>query len=108
MDEEFYTVSELIDFTDRAINQLVAKMKNGTPKMFGLDNRSASRLYTDGEYIAVKDREKRTLEYYGGFEYIDDSNKIHLGNYVLYSNTSERVDEAIEYFKIFEGEVDNA
>ena len=40
-----------------------------TPKEIGLDDRSSYQLFINEDYIAVGKGNRRTLDYYGGFEY---------------------------------------
>jgi hypothetical protein len=48
------------------------------------------------EYIVVDSANARSYNYYGGFEYIDDEDKRVLGDYVIYMNTSDRVQDALD------------
>jgi hypothetical protein len=38
------------------------------------------------------------LEYYGGFEYVDDEYKIRMGDFIVYMNEDDRVADAIAHF----------
>ena len=49
----------------------------------GLDNRSAYQLFINEDYIAVGKGNRRTLDYYGGFEYVDEEHVTVLGDYIF-------------------------
>jgi hypothetical protein len=42
-------------------------------------------VYIGEDFIAVCRRNARALDYYGGFEYVDDEDKATIGDYVFYS-----------------------
>ena len=63
----------------------------------GLDHRAGYVFVsTDEGWIAAVAGNVRSLEYYGGFEYVDD--KLSIGEITFYSNVSSRVADAIEYY----------
>lgn len=61
-----------------------------------LDERSANRLWINSECIAVELRYDRSLQYYGGFECVDDEYRTQVGNYVFYSSEDSCVADLIE------------
>lgn len=67
------------------------------PEDLGLDRRVAHRLLVDPErsFIAVPLAERRTLDYYGGFEYIEPEYIMIIGDHVFYSGESDRVNSAL-------------
>ena len=68
----------------------------------GLDNRSAYQLFINEDHIAVRKSDRRSLDYYGGFEYVDEENVTVLGDYVFYSADDERVQGHLDEFFIQE------
>ena len=65
----------------------------------GLDPRSASKLYICDEGIIVYLDNDRTLQYYGGFEYVDSIGcRYQLGDWVFYSAEDDRVRDHIDRF----------
>jgi len=65
----------------------------------GLDPRAGKVYVGDSEIIVCKNGYQRSLEYYGGFEYVDEKYQYQLGDYVVYSDWDERVHEAIYFFR---------
>ena len=60
----------------------------------GLDRRAGRvTISKDGGFIAATNN--RSLEYYGGFEYIDSDDKISIGEWTFYFDTSSRVERAL-------------
>lgn len=79
------------------------------PEAFGLDRRSFGYAYTDGfDYIIVNKVDDRSVKYYGGFEYINDSDRQEYGNWVIYSSAATRVFDALEYYREKQNELEAA
>jgi len=57
----------------------------------GLDIRAAYQLYCCPEFIAVEKQYRGTLEYFGGFEYVDKEHVLTVGDIVYYFATDPRV-----------------
>lgn len=64
----------------------------------GLDARSGYRLFVSDECIAVNVSQTRSLEYYGGFEYVDSVYTKIAGDYKFYFREDSRVDDHIEIY----------
>lgn len=70
-----------------------------TPKEIGLDSRVGYHLFIKDDYIAISKDNRRSLDYYGGFEYVDEEHVTVLGDMVFYSANDERVQGHLnEYF----------
>ena len=64
----------------------------------GLDYRCGSiHISVDEDFIAVNST--YSIEYYGGFEYIDSDYKSTIGHITFYSGEHSRVRDAIDYYK---------
>jgi len=74
------------------------------PTEIGLDSRAGYNLFINEDYIAVSRGNRRTLDYYGGFEYVDEENVTVLGDYVFYSADDERVQDHLDEFFLQEKE----
>ena len=105
---------EFLDSIDDRITAHVAKMTEVIGEDLGLDSRAAYRLYVDADHtcIAVSKTCDRTLQYYGGFEYVDKDFRRELGNWVFYFAEDDRVARALanleEEHPFLEGDDDNA
>ena len=75
-----------------------------TPKEIGLDSRAGYRFFINEDYIAVSRGNRRSLDYYGGFEYVDEEHVTVLGDYVFYSTDDERVQGHLDEFFMQEKE----
>ena len=65
----------------------------------GLDRRAGTVFVSTEEgWIAAVGGNIRSLEYYGGFEYVSDEDKLSVGDTTFYSNDSNRVSDAIECY----------
>lgn len=61
----------------------------------GLDPRSGS-VFVGPDFIARKGG--GSFEYYSGFDYIKADDKMTAGDYTIYSNDANRVQEALDFF----------
>jgi len=92
---QFNDTLEMIDEVSDMIERHVQGMRRVKADELGLDYR-CGRAYVDSECIIVDDANVRSFDYYGGFEYIKGEDRVNLGNYVVYLNTSDRVNDALE------------
>ena len=69
-----------------------------TPKEVGLDPRAGYNIFINEDYIAVRKGNRRTLDYYGGFEDVDEEHVTVLGDMVFYSADDERVQDHLDEF----------
>ena len=51
----------------------------------------------EGDFVAACN--PRSIEYYGGWEYIDSEFKLDAGNYRFYDREADRVDAVIRYYR---------
>jgi hypothetical protein len=80
----------------QSINDMVTEFieenfKEVKPADIGLDERSATRVFVGDDGIAITDHNRRTMDYYGGFEYVDKEHVTQLGGYIFYSIEDDRV-----------------
>lgn len=87
------TFEQVQDQVTWMVEEMVADWTRVNPNMLGLDMRVGSFLYVDDEctFIACRTADDRTLQYYGGFEYVDNDYRMELPGYVLYSSEDDRV-----------------
>ena len=64
----------------------------------GRDHR-AGYVFISTEEGWIASRNTRSLEYYGGFEYIDAEYRVTVGEITFYSSDHSRVADAIEYYE---------
>ena len=78
---------DIISEVNEKIRDTIEDMPRYNAEDLGLDERSGSGfvLFKDGILAPIGTR--RNLEYYGGFEYVD--NKSVMGDYVFYSDEYE-------------------
>ncbi len=74
------------------LNQLAEQYLDGAP-------RAANRLWIGSDFIAVRKHDDRSLQYYGGFEYVDKEHRTECGEYVFYSTEDDRVQGHHECFE---------
>ena len=96
---------ELLSEINSKIEGLIdEEFQEVTPKEVGLDPRAGYRLFINEEYIAVSRGNRRILDYYGGFEYVDEEHITVLGDMVFYSSDDERVQGHLDEFFMQEKE----
>ena len=92
-------ISEFVDAMNGKVERYVIdEMERTTPEEVGLDRRSADCLYITKDGVAVDKHSDRSLQYYGGFEYVDKFCRVEMGDYVFYTAESNRVYECIDRF----------
>ena len=73
-------------------------------RAIGLDPRAGHSLWLSSNEIVVERHNLNALEYYGGFEYIDSSDRLEIGELIIFKSDDDRVREAIEmYYSKFNG-----
>ena len=90
---------ELQDQIDNLIDQYLedSDAVRVSAEAVGLDRRAGYVFVSTEEgWIAAVAGNVRSLEYYGGFEYVDE--KLSIGEMTFYSSDSSRVADAIEYY----------
>ena len=96
---------ELLSEMNSKVEGLIdEEFREVTPKEIGLDTRAGYRLFINEDYIAVSTGNRRTLDYYGGFEYVDEEHITVLGDMVFYSSDDERVQGHLDEFFMQEEE----
>lgn len=98
-DIEFDSIADMMDAVNEVVERsVVSKMTRVNVDQLGLDIRAGYRLYVDENYIVVPVGDARSLDYYGGFEYVDSSCVQVMGDYKFYSSEDERVQGHIEHY----------
>ena len=70
-----------------------------TAEEIGLDRRAAHRLFVTHNAIIVHKKHDASLQYYGGFEYVDKECRKEVGDYVFYTDDDDRVRRHLSYAK---------
>jgi len=92
--------NELFDIGRQVTALVTEQMTEVTAEEVGLDRRAAYRLYVSEDTIAVSKDADRTLQYYGGFEYVDKEYRQEMGDWVFYFADDERIgDHLAQYFE---------
>lgn len=97
-------VLNLVYDLDDQIRAVVRDLPYVAADELGLDRRSAYRVWVDEDAIIVSKDQDRTLQYYGGFEYVDKDARIECGDYVIYSNDDSRVADCLEQYYLSQEE----
>ena len=95
--EELFDIMEKVNLE---IKQYISKnMRECTAEELGLDPRAGYKLFVNEFGIAVHNSARSTLDYYGGFEYVDSEYVQTIGNWTFYLEECDRVSDCIfEYF----------
>lgn len=90
-------IFDLVEEMSDRMSEIVGTMELVSTKEIGLDPR-AGRVYVSREGIVVRNGNRSTLDYYGGFEYVDKEFVCTIGDYTFYSREDDRVYDAIDYY----------
>ena len=89
--QKYIEESDVVEIGSRGLEEL------------GLDFRCGRILISvDEGFVAACN--PRSIEYYGGFEYIDSEFKLDAGDYRFYDSEADRVDRVIQYYRELLGE----
>ena len=96
------------EMTEKA-RRFTAQMTEVTATQLGLDSRAFwGYAFVDDSAIVVIKEQTRTLDYYGGFEYVDKEYRREVGDYVFYLAEDDRVRRHIDrYFGREEEEIED-
>jgi hypothetical protein len=102
------TFEFLYDMDDKVHNYIHTNMVETHVDKLGLDHRAGGFVWVDENSIAVSKTRDGSLQYYGGFEYVDKAYRREYGGYVFYLGEDEsRVREALDrYYGIERSEED--
>ena len=91
-----YDINQMVD------DKVNSDMTEVSASDLGLDNRAGYRLYVSEDAIAVQKERDGSLQYYGGFEYVDKEFRREMGDWVFYMKDeyeiSCRVSECLERY----------
>jgi len=97
-----YTIKNLMN---EMVEQLIDdEFRSVKPIEVGLDSRAAYEVFINEDNIAIRKSDRRSLDYYGGFEYVDEEHVTVLGDYIFYSSDDERVQDHLDEFFMQEKE----
>lgn len=96
---EFDDVTEMLDTIQTVVyNNIYNKTQQTSARALGLDDRAAQILFVDQDYVIVPEVNRRNLDYYGGFEYVDSCFVQVIGGFVFYSANDARVKECLDVY----------
>jgi hypothetical protein len=87
----------LLDDVSELTDNYVATMELVPSNRLGLDPR-CGKVFVSPDCIAVYKENARAIQYYGGFEYINDMHRYEMGDYVFYSAEDNRVRDHLEQY----------
>jgi hypothetical protein len=96
------SITDIIYDAEQAIEDYLANLTEVSGKDLGLDPRALHQGWADNEAIIVSKSSDRSLQYYGGFEYVDTEARTVIGDYVIYTcgnDESGRVESSMECWK---------
>lgn len=89
---------ELLNQVNELVKATLSEAKAVSATDLKLDRRAAyGDLFVTPEFIAVEIFHDRSMQYYGGFEYVDSEHRMQLGDWVFYSAESNRVRKHLAY-----------
>lgn len=92
------SIYELVESVNSKIERMINQMETVSADKLGLDIRAGYQLYINEDCIIVDKYDDRSLQYYGGFEYVDKEYRKIIGDYVIYLNDEDRVSGCLDRF----------
>jgi hypothetical protein len=100
---DFDSILDMIDAVNEVVERNIRNNFTQVPATdLGLDIRCGSLMVDDEEeVIAVPNHNIRTLDYYGGFEYIrEGEGRVTIGDWTFFTSDSERVSDCFEALRV--------
>ena len=89
---------DLIDTVNNTVDTFLADAQEVDSSALGFDGRSFyGKAFVTPEVLAVRAESDRSLQYYGGFEYVRKEHRIGMGDWVFYLAESDRVREHLAH-----------
>lgn len=95
---KFDYIEELLDNVNEQMDRFVNTMDPVKANELGLDSRAGWDLWVNKDCIVTTLGSDSSLQYYGGFEYVNKEFRSQVGDWVIYMNGDERVREHIEQY----------
>lgn len=92
-------IMDIVFDAEYEIKKVLNELPNVSASQLGLDSRAGYSIWVDEDMLIVTKATDRTLQYYGGFEYVDSECRTTIGNYVLYCADSSRVSDCIAHYE---------
>lgn len=92
------TFEFLYEIDDKVHDYIHTNMTETSSPNLRLDPRAGYKLWVDEDTIAVSKSSDGSLQYYGGFEYVDKAYRREVGDYVFYLGDDNRVREHLDYY----------
>jgi hypothetical protein len=89
----FSLIDEVTELTDGFVGNMIKV----PAEQLGLDNR-CGKLFVSPDCIGVYKSNDRSLQYYGGFEYVDIDYRYEFGDYVFYGSEDNRVRDCLDCY----------
>jgi hypothetical protein len=93
--DHIHDVHDLIEEVNTLARARIGAMQQIRPTLASIDERAARYIWVDSTCIAYHIDSDRTMQYYGGFEYVPSDNRVVIGEYVFYLREAEDVCERI-------------
>lgn len=95
---EFYNIWEMVDEMNEIATATVREtMEACRAEDLGLDPRAGYHLFVNRDCVAMRGR-TASLDYYGGFEYVDSEYVQVVGDWKFYFCDDERVQDHIDAY----------
>ena len=86
-----------INETENIADELIKGMQKVNASDIGLDIRAGYTLYCDEYSVGVRTANIGSLNYYGGFEYVNKENIKVIGRYTFFLGDEERVQDCLDH-----------
>jgi hypothetical protein len=96
-DCDFDSTLDMIDCVNEVVERHVRKMDRVTANDLGLDMR-CGRVFVDRNEEVIAVECSRSIDYYGGFEYINEGEgRTTCGSYTFFNTESSRVQDCFDH-----------
>jgi hypothetical protein len=92
------TFEFLYDIDDKIFDYVMTNLTETYVDKLGLDPRAGGFVWVDEDTIVVRKGSDGSLQYYGGFEYVNKEYRREMGDYVFYFGDDSRVRRHLDIY----------
>jgi len=94
------SINDIIEQAREDVESVMDSLPRVRADEIGLDSRAGYvHVDVDNGQIIARRSYISSLEYYGGFEYVNNDCKISFGDVKIYTSNDDRVAEALDYYE---------
>lgn len=94
-------IKEILEEASRKMEAYLATLPKVNAVKIGLDRRACygDHIWVSDDEIIMYETSAHSMNYYGGFEYVDSEHITKFNEFVIYSSEDDRIKDCIEFYR---------